>query len=238
MLDRERGADELLRAALSWLEGNPESLEGVRLTPTLSLLQRTRPAMAGFTVLAERLERRLAGSEPVGVLQDLIRQHQDASEQLIENAVALLAETAARAVVTLSYSSTVASVIETAQGRLREVHVLESEPGGEGRRLVRRLRQSCPALEGVIAYPDADIGTAVARSDAGVIGADTVYEDGSVLNKSGSAALGRLLGEADKPLYALATTWKIRTVRRPPDVVDDALFEHVPAENITRIVSE
>ena len=235
LLDRERGAEKLLEAALAWLRAHPESLDADRRAATLSLLRATRPAMAAFAALAETLDRELASSGTGELLDALATRFRSARERLVRDAVAHLTSTGIRKVLTLSYSSTVAAVLEAARVHLDEVHVLESLPGGEGRRLAARLRRT---LAGVRLHPDGEMACAVEAVDAGVIGADSLYPNGSVLNKVGSAELARRLHRAGKPLVVVATTSKRLAAGLGDPPPEAAAFELVPARWIARVISD
>ena len=71
-----------------------------------------------------------------------------------------------------------------------------------------------------------------ATADAVVVGADAVFEDGSVVNAAGT----RELAARGLPLLVLAETLKL--VPTPPRVPEDAAFDLTPAELVRAILTE
>lgn len=104
-------------------------------------------------------------------------------------------------VTTLSYSSTVAPVLEALARRRRvEVACSEGRPALEGRRLAARLASHSIS---VTHYSDAAIGHGLDAADAVLLGADAVTPDW-FLNKSGTHMLAALAGQRGVPAYVLA----------------------------------
>ncbi|MCH7665725.1 MAG: hypothetical protein IH936_07345 [Acidobacteria bacterium] len=234
LLDRERGAAVLLHQALVWLGDHPGALSLGNREATLRTLRRTRPEMSGFASLASRLELESSNLEdPGAVLRDLMGRLDADETRLVDNAVACLNTLGVRRVITLSSSSSVAAALEARAEKIETVHVLESLPGGEGRELAKRLGKT---LADVRLHADDELAAVVDAADTGVIGADSVFPDGSVLNKVLSAELGRLLDRAGKPLLVLTTSWK--NAEPGAGTRDAEGFEIVPARWITRVVTE
>ena len=69
---QEGGAAQLLRAAINWLIEYPAALSGEHRNATLETLRHTRPAMAGFAVLANRIEGVLSKSTGAN-LEDILQ---------------------------------------------------------------------------------------------------------------------------------------------------------------------
>ena len=92
--------------------------------------------------------------------------------------------------LTLSWSSTVynAFVIlkQSSRTRVKRILVAESRPLFEGRTLATRLAQLDFNVELII---DAAIGRYVNNVEVAICGADTIFVDGSILNKVGSYLL-------------------------------------------------
>ncbi|MFH0952790.1 MAG: hypothetical protein V1873_00510 [Verrucomicrobiota bacterium] len=194
--------------------------------------------MAGFAVLADRLEEQLQRAAVADVLRAIQTDLETADERVAQEFARLLKPMAPASLATLSRSSTVLSALSTARDLVREVHVLESWPGGEGRRLAEEAGRFHSR---VILHPDQELELMADRADMGVIGADALFPDGAVRNKVLSAALAEALHSRRKPFYVLASTWKIEPYPPPARTVDtgDAqVFEVVPARLITAVVTE
>jgi translation initiation factor 2B subunit (eIF-2B alpha/beta/delta family) len=119
-------------------------------------------------------------------------------------------------VVTLSRSGGVLEVLRAAGDRVREVVVLESRPGLEGRRFARDIL-SCDIP--VILVVDAAGPAEVSDSDAVLLGADAILRDGGLINKVGSLSLALSGKESGVPVWAVAEAFKLdvrHTVRSPP----------------------
>ena len=233
------GAQELLIEAIAWLQSHPECLEGLQRDSTLKTLQTDRPSMVGFSVLADRLETGLdQGAEARKLLQEFRTEIETSTARIAQNLYPILQPTAPARVLTLSYSSTLREVLLNVSDLIAAVHVLESQPGGEGKRFAKDLRTE--QIEATV-YPDNKLEFLVKECHVGIIGADTVFPDGSVLNKTLSRELGQSLSEAGKPFYVLASRWKHSPESFSPDRLsepDRKLFERVPPEIISAIVSD
>lgn len=231
LLNRDDGAAQLFSRAVDWLDKHPEALSGARRQGTLDILYSTRPAMAAFARLAQYL------AEGHG-LADLGARMASADSSIATQFLEEVRRIGARRMATLSWSSTVLNALLAARGQLEEVHVLESLPGGEGWRLHRELgAQSIPSF----LHKDCELERVVQAVDAGVMGADTVYADGAVLNKVLSVRLGEVLRDRGKALFVVASTWKNSGYPGTGAVLAEeeaAVFEMVPATLLTRIISE
>ncbi|MGD0166987.1 MAG: hypothetical protein ABSC51_06835 [Gaiellaceae bacterium] len=108
-----------------------------------------------------------------------------------------------------------------------------SEPGGEGRKLAAELKTNSIDVE-LIA--DAEGADAVRESDLLLLGADTVFRDGSLVNKIGTLAIAKAAKEAGVPLFIACETFKL--VPFDPEPPIEETFELVPAELISRVVTE
>jgi ribose 1,5-bisphosphate isomerase len=81
-----------------------------------------------------------------------------------------------------------------------------SEPGGEGRDLAERLREEGFAVDIV---DDSDAEHAVQTVRVLLIGADTVFHDGSLVNKVGTAGLAKTAKEAGVPVLVACEVIKL-----------------------------
>jgi translation initiation factor 2B subunit (eIF-2B alpha/beta/delta family) len=75
-----------------------------------------------------------------------------------------------------------------------------------------------------------------------LIGADTVFRDGTICNKVGTIPLARAAADAGKPTIVAAEVIKLAPVpgsQAPEfDEIERSLFELVPPELITEVVTE
>lgn len=194
--------------------------------------------MAGFAVLADRLEKQLRRAAAADVLRVLQADLETVDERVAQEFARLVKPIAPASLATLSWSSTVLGVLSAARDLVRELHVLESWPGGEGRRLAQEAGQFHSR---VILHPDQELELMADRADVGLIGADAVLPDGAVRNKVLSAALAEAFHSRRKPFYVLASTWKMASCppsARAAETEDDQVFEVVPARWITAVVTE
>lgn len=108
-----------------------------------------------------------------------------------------------------------------------------SEPGGEGRGLAAELRASGLDVELIV---DAEGPDAVHESDLLLLGADTVFRDGTLVNKIGTGPLARAAKEAGVPVIVACETFKLAPFD-PEQPLEDT-FELIPAALIDRVVTE
>jgi len=238
LLNRHDGAAELLARAVRWFREHPEVLSPTRVEQTLRILRETRPAMAGFALLADCLQdARTAGKSLDQVVRSVEAELAESNRRIAERFGRKIAGRQDLTVVTLSWSSTVIEVLLRHAPAIGRVNVLESAPGGEGARTRDRLQRSGMAAT---LYPDKELPEACANADLGLIGADAVYEDGSVLNKVLSRRLGECLAASGRPLFVVASRWKRgrSAGARDEDREAGPIFEHVPAQLVTAVLSE
>jgi translation initiation factor 2B subunit (eIF-2B alpha/beta/delta family) len=164
-------------------------------------LVRARPAMGA---IAGALGRMLAaGRTPEQMVEEaraLVESRERASK-----AIAVIASQHLRDVVmTHSASSTVReALVHTPPSR---VVCTTSEPIGEGRDLAEQLRQEGLTVELV---DDSDAEHAVETVNLLLIGADTVFRDGSLVNKVGTAGLARAAKDAGVPVLVACEVIKL-----------------------------
>ncbi len=86
-----------------------------------------------------------------------------------------------------------------------KVYVSESRPMFEGRVLAERLADSGIS---VTLFTEASLPHYIAEVDCVIIGADKVFPDGSIVNKTGSKLIAILARQYNKPLYVIADNSK------------------------------
>jgi translation initiation factor 2B subunit (eIF-2B alpha/beta/delta family) len=114
-----------------------------------------------------------------------------------------------------------------------------SAPVEEGRQFVEDMRDAGVDAELV---EDAEAPSRFPEASLFLLGADTVFRDGTVCNKIGTIPLARAAAEAGCPIVVAAEVIKLAPVpgAQAPDLAEfeRELFELVPADLITEIVTE
>ena len=226
--DGTHGASWLAREAV---EAVAEAIElGGDPVEVARAMVAARPAMGAITGALGRVL--AAGKSP---------------EQMVEEAHALVAarERAARAiavqlhpyldgagaVMTHSNSATVAeALIHSPPAR---VVCTVSEPGEEGRELEEGLRAQGLTTELV---SDGDASHAVETVSLLLVGADTVFRDGSLINKVGTRDLAKTASRAGVPVLVACEVIKLAPVA-PREPGEDR-FDLTPPEHIDSFVTE
>ena len=224
--DRRHGAAELARQCLDVLGSAAEHSAAQTSGELRADLQRlaaaliaSRPSMTSVARLVllwlERCdvanapslhERRRIG---VNTARGLIAESRAATHAAAENAAGLLKS--CRTLVTHSYSSTVSEAITRLHG---DVHVIfsESRPLNEGHRLGQALSKR--GLKATL-VTDAQLGSALQRADAVLVGADSILTDGSLVNKAGTLLVAAAAKHFDVPFYGCCESYKLRTPDMP-----------------------
>ncbi|MGH2517451.1 MAG: translation initiation factor eIF-2B, partial [Ktedonobacterales bacterium] len=182
----------------------------------------------------------------------LLSRWDDSTRAMVEAAHPLLSGT----IFTHSRSGTVEAVLRSladsgANGE-RCALVTESRPGGEGVALARSLASGGWR---VTLIADAASGSFLPQAGVVVLGADSVRDDGSVVNKIGSYLVALAARAAGVPVYVLCETLKIAAPGFPlvfeemdagellPEAVAgvtprNVYFDRTPAELISGVISE
>jgi translation initiation factor 2B subunit (eIF-2B alpha/beta/delta family) len=166
-------------------------------------------------------------------------------EQVVEEANALLAgrERAAKAIAVLlrdRLTGTVMTHSASATAREALLHARPdrvvctvSEPVGEGRMFFEELLAEGLTVELVA---DSDATQAVRSVGLLLLGADTVFRDGSLFNKVGTRELTKAAREAGVPVVVACEVLKVSP--SDPGKPDEERFDLTPPEQIDRIVTE
>jgi translation initiation factor 2B subunit (eIF-2B alpha/beta/delta family) len=141
------------------------------------------------------------------------------------------------AVITHSASATVREAFQ--QTEPKKVICTVSEPVGEGREFAEELREAGMNVELV---EDKDAPSRVREASILLIGADTVFRDGTICNKVGTIPLAKAAAEAGVPTVVAAEVIKVAPVpgSQAPELADieRSLFELVPPDLITEVITE
>jgi translation initiation factor 2B subunit (eIF-2B alpha/beta/delta family) len=197
--DDRHGASWLAREAV---EAVAEAIElGQDPLPLARELVRARPAMGA---IAGALGRVIAAGRSPEQMADEARALMEARERAAKAIAVLLSPYIEGVVMTHSASATVKeALLHTPPGR---VICTASEPGGEGRELVEELR-SAGLTADLVDDPDAE--HAVGTVNLLLIGADTVFRDGSLVNKVGTAGLAEAAKKAGLPVIVACEVIKL-----------------------------
>jgi len=121
----------------------------------------------------------------------------------------------------------------------RRVLCTVSNPIGEGRGFAEELRR-----EGLVVDLLEDVDAPAALKDAALflVGADTVFRDGTLCNKIGTTALAEAAAAHGLPTIVASETVKLAPIEAAdapePSPAERSLFELTPPELISEIVTE
>ncbi len=266
--DRDHGAAQLAGRGLRLLARACALSEGKGagevLAQTAALARRIRalrPSMAApgnwaLAFLLDLRERLGAGAPPSpreagqAAAGALLRRLEAHPGRIAEAAAPLLREL--RALLTLSYSSTVEAAILRAAPPECLAIVAESRPLLEGRKLIRRLREAGRRARCIT---DAQAGLAMREAGILLLGADAITSDLAAVNKAGSFPAALAAQALGKPCAVLADTFKVSGAAASGEIpleegpggevweeeaalCANVCFETVPAGLITFYVTE
>ncbi len=162
-----------------------------------------------------------------------------------------------KSIMTISASSTILNALREIpdERRNKRIFVLESRPILEGQILAKELANLGYEVHIIV---DAATGYFGEKVEAFVIGADTIFSDGSVINKVGSFLLALTANFYKKPFFVAASSNKISSMsskehkilikHKPPQEIYkekiknlsplNVYFDFVPAKYITKLISE
>ena len=236
--DREHGAGWLARQAVETLAAAVE--EGADPLETGRTLASARPAIGA---IAGALGRVLAAAQTPEQISAQCRALIERRDRAAHSIAVLLKPDVQGTVMTHSASATVREAL--LYNRPPRVVCTVSDPQGEGRPFSEDLSAEGLAVELV---PDEDAAHAVASVDALVVGADSVFRDGSLVNKTGTSALATAANEAAVPVFVTCETFKLAPFGPPADGLrgwaagsplgDEEAFDLTPPDRIDRYVTE
>jgi len=216
--------------AIEAVEAVAEAIElGEDPMPVACELVRARPAMGAIAGALGRVI--AAGGRSPEQMADEARAVVEARGRAAKTIAVLLSQHIQGVVMTHSASATVREALEhTPPDR---VVCTVSDPGGEGRELAESLREIGLATDIV---DDTDAEHAVGTVSLLLIGADTVFRDGSLVNKIGTAGLAKAAKKAGRPVIVACEVIKL-TPAEPRDPGEER-FDLTPPEHIDAYVTE
>jgi len=256
--DREHGSRWLVYEAISIMQdlaSTPTSSENEHLQQLRHVgqeLMHAHPAMAAIAGAVTRILNAPDGSACMArEAAHLLEEYDSAIERITEHARPFLKGT----LMTHSLSGTVLDVLIACRTAIENVIVLEGRPRYEGRDVARELSKHAIA---VTLITDAQADIFLPQCHTVLVGADTVLENGDVLNKAGTALLAWAAHEHNIPLYVLCETLKISPRRwtgdltqleekEPEEVLEQPIpgvtvhnfyFDHTPAKLVTKVITE
>jgi ribose 1,5-bisphosphate isomerase len=207
--DREHGSRWLVRETIMILRDQaqmPDLTEQERLQRLYRIgreLSQARPAMAAIAGAVGRVVSAQGGTTAIAQqAQRLLDDYDKATERIAHYAQPYLKGH----LLTCSISGTVVDVLLQCRQSIEHVTVLEGRPRYEGREMARLLSQAGVA---VTLITDAQADIFLARCQGIVVGADSILEDGDVINKAGTALLAWAAQGHGVPFYVLCETLKI-----------------------------
>jgi translation initiation factor 2B subunit (eIF-2B alpha/beta/delta family) len=233
-----RAVEAMLEVAAEPASSTDELLE--RLLVAARQLSGARPAMGAIMHAVARLvaSANSASQLPPEELQRLIIEEANGLIASRDRAAASIAVHLAPSlpeamVLTHSASATVReAVLHTPPARLL---CTVSQPYEEGRRLAEELRAEGLDAEVV---EDADVEDAFGNVSLVLVGADTVYEDGSVRNKIGTRSLLELAERVGVRSVVACELLKLAPVAPPSDEDEPELRDTTPGDLVDEIVTE
>jgi translation initiation factor 2B subunit (eIF-2B alpha/beta/delta family) len=150
------------------------------------------------------------------------------------------------AIMTHSYSATTFAVLERQASKGSPFIVTESAPLNEGRTTARLLaRLGVP----VTLISDAQAAAFMPEAEAVLVGADTVFANGAVVNKVGTCALALLARNARIPFYVATETLKVapgrpEAAQQAPErrqlgqAIPAVYFDLTPPRLVTALITE
>lgn len=208
-----RAGAELIALTLEELD-NPDWEQVREMTFELAdWLTGVKPSMAGVRNLAEiaraeaaRAPRDSASDVVIKAMYDYIKESESALEAIGKYTDVVIPENST--VLVHSFSASLVLLLTTAAsaGTHFDLLVTESRPYRESRRLVDSLTSSDISITLV---SDASVCIAASMADRAVVGADTVFRDGSFANKTGSLPLALACRYAGIPMFVATEMSKL-----------------------------
>ncbi|SEI75575.1 translation initiation factor eIF-2B subunit delta [Allopseudospirillum japonicum] len=238
--DFDSGATQLARNALADLADYAEDCDAANIEALnkeildLALaLQQCRPSVATLATLIQAFIEKIQTLSSELTLNETRQAYGDIAEEVSQAAI-LAGRQAAQnlaskinkgsRLITHSCSANVMYLCDFLGEQLKEVIITESRPSMEGRTLARYLSK----IEMPVQYiTEAQIGNFIQQADLAVTGANTLLQDGSLINKSGTRLLALAARDAGIPFYVCAESFKHR-----PLMPEAITLEEMPAEEL------
>jgi len=254
--DRHRGARELTISALRSLRilveqfnaGMGEDLIDYMLSSAKAFAQ-ARPSMVSIlnsiaAVVYDVLKQGCHGGRVKESILSSIDEQLDRFEKAFRNVISFASKlpTGGSTVSTCSYSSTVIQALIEARKGGKSFRVIAlrsrstSEPIEYGSLMCRALNEADVQTQLV---DEKEVGDIDEFIDMAIVGADTIFPDGSFLNGYPTLLLAKEMSKRRKPFYVVSETWKIDPLSmlgyRPAVELG---MDKVPADLVTAFMTE
>jgi ribose 1,5-bisphosphate isomerase len=234
--DRLHGAGWLARQAVEALAQAVE--DGADPVESGRALAAARPSIGA---IAGAVGRVLAAGRTTDHLLDQSRELLERRDHAARTIAVLLGPMLEGVVMTHSASATVREAL--LHGEPSRVVCTVSQPQEEGRPFAADLADQGLAVDLVA---DEDAARAVATANLLLLGADTVFADGSLVNKVGTAALAEAARAADVPVVVAFETFKLAPFESVEEALEawggvaglEEVFDLTPSESISRYVTD
>ena len=251
--DKNKGAIELagqalevVRSAVTFSRATDTDSFLAEIKDVINKLAICRPAMAVISNKVLRFDKWLQDFPIKNIDLEVLRSEclktvDKLKEELIENkkksiehAAGIIDKTSV--IVICSYSSTINAVLAKAvkQGKKLVLHIIKSSSGGISYGEISKKALESYGVECEL-FDDDMIAAALIGADMVVLGSDTVFTDGSVLNGYPSLLLATLAQET-VPVYVVSDTSKINLDNKKYG--SEQGFELIPFEFLTGLITE
>ncbi|MDY0082303.1 MAG: hypothetical protein RBR74_03915 [Ignavibacteriaceae bacterium] len=230
--DKVHGSSEILKRYLDYLYENRK--DSTKLKSALLLARKKFPHFPAILEIIDNMEILLRENNTlmVPVLISFFKMIEaEAYKMIFKNAETQLQKH--NTILTISHSRTLIEIfrlLRKTNPKLK-IFVCESRPLNEGKLLAVELKKN--KIKNQI-ITEASAGKIIKQIDAVLLGADQIFKNGSVVNKTGSRMLAILAKYERIPVYVLASKSKFITEQKNKLPEE---FEIVEAKIITKIFS-
>lgn len=216
--DNTSGSVSLFRTALNFIRLITESSSNTSFRDIVKNLNdkllSCHRDMAVIVNLGEKISAIMASGKTIPVLKEALSDLVEAELNMLENSFQNITQEVAdylvdkSTIITISRSETVLIVLQNLfnEGKIERVIISESRPSKEGVIMAKELASSGIPVTLVV---DSALDRMIINADAAIIGADAVYEDGSVKNKIGSRGLALSCKNRGIPFLVVSQSQKL-----------------------------
>lgn len=241
--DRTSGAAQLARIALQIVLDELQEQPDPRTvyTALLEHVQRVRPSMAAIIGLTEQWRERCFALDSNLCDESWLQHAQRVAQELItrsEEAPAMIASHVQKqlrgneVILTHSYSSTILAILARCRKLPLKIICCEARPLNEGVTMAKALRDLGFS---VTVITEAQAAIALQEADLFLCGADTVFADGSIINKVGTWPIACAANFLAKPVWVASESFKKLPARFPSPTLEEMAAEELGYGNLAGI---